>query len=576
MPVASSMLDAALALAPIVILIVMMTKKNSVPSYIALPIAAALVYVLKLTWFGADPNLTNATVISGLLTAMVPIFIIWGAILLFKTMEHTGAMAQIRTWLNSVSPNPVAQLMIIGWAFAFLIEGASGFGTPAAIAAPILIGLGFPALRVACLALIMNSVPVTVGAVGSPTWFGMGQLDLTSAQIMEIGIKSAMIHSVAAMIIPVIALSFVVSWREIKNNLPFVYLSILSCVVPYVIIAHVSYEFPSLLGGMIGLILSVVLARYGIGLSRSTQPVQADAEAPVGAAGSDRDKAPAMAFTGMPGSPAPAMAGGPTAAMASAAPVLGTGGLIKAMFPLWGTVLVLILTRIPELQLKGLLTSSEPMLSASLGSLGDFTLSTALVARLTEIFGTEASWGFSTLYIPAFIPFFLISAISLVLFKATPETGWSVWSETYDRMKKPILALLGALVMVSLMRAGGEGSLVLVIGQFFAETFGGGWQYVSSYLGAIGAFFSGSNTVSNLMFAGIQQSIAESAGLNVTTILAMQSVGGAMGNMVCINNIVAVCSILGILNKEGWILTRTALPMLLYGAIAAAMGLVLA
>ena len=146
MPESSSMLDALLALAPIVILIVMMTKKNSVPSYIALPIAAALVYVLKLTWFGSDPNLTNATVIAGLLTAMVPIFIIWGAILLFKTMEHTGAMAQVRTWLNTVSPNPVAQLMIIGWAFAFLIEGASGFGTPAAIAAPILIGLGFLAV----------------------------------------------------------------------------------------------------------------------------------------------------------------------------------------------------------------------------------------------------------------------------------------------------------------------------------------------------------------------------------------------------------------------------------------------
>ena len=142
-------------------------------------------------------------------------------------------------------------------------------------------------------------------------------------------------------------------------------------------------------------------------------------------------------------------------------------------------------------------------------------------------------------------------------------------------MKKPILALLGALVMVGLMRAGGEGSLVLVIGTFFADTFGGSWQFVASYLGAIGAFFSGSNTVSNLMFAGIQQSIAESANLNVTTILAMQSVGGAMGNMVCINNIVAVCSILGILNKEGWILTRTALPMLLYGVIAAGAGLIL-
>ncbi|NBC33711.1 MAG: L-lactate permease [Alphaproteobacteria bacterium] len=551
MPEAST-LNALIALAPIVILIVMMTKKNAVPSYIALPIAAALVYALKLTWFDADPNLTNATVIAGLLTAFIPIFIIWGAILLFKTMEHTGAMAQIRAWLNTVSPSPVAQLMIIGWAFAFMIEGASGFGTPAALAAPILIGLGFPALRVACLALIMNSVPVTFGAVGTPTWFGMGQLDLSSAQIMEIGIKSALIHGVAALVIPLIALSFVVSWRQIRANIVFVYLSILACVVPYVLIAFVSYEFPSLLGGMIGLVLSVVLAKYGIGLARSEPTTESELET-----AAER--------------PVTAPASAPTPA-----PVMSLGSLVKAMFPLWGTVLVLIVTRIPALQLKGLLTSSEPMFQASLGSLGNFTLSNALVAQLDSIFGTDAAWSFSTLYIPAFIPFFLVAGASLLLFRAKPETGWTAWTETYDRMKKPILALMGALVMVGLMRAGGDDAPVIIIGQFFAQSFGGSWQLVSSYLGAIGAFFSGSNTVSNLMFAGIQQSIAENAGLDVTTILAMQSVGGAMGNMVCINNIVAVCSILGVLNKEGWILIRTAPPMLLYGAIAALVGLFMA
>ena len=553
----SSTLDALLALAPIVILIFMMTKKNSVPSYIALPVAAALVYVLKLIYFDADPNLTNATVVNGLLTAWVPIFIIWGAILLFKTMEHTGAMDVVRGWLNSVSPNPVAQLMIIGWAFAFMIEGASGFGTPAALAAPILIGLGFPALRVACLALIMNSVPVTFGAVGTPTWFGLGPLGLTEAQLMEVGIKSAMIHGVAALIIPVVALSFVVPWRVIRANIVFVYLSIIACVAPYVVIAHFSYEFPSLLGGIIGLVLSVFLAQWGVGLSRSTDQatgrVDEDADDAIGIAGS---------------------AG--AAAVATTRPqIVGTGALVKAMFPLWGTVLVLIATRIPEIGLKGMLTNSEPMFTASLGSLGDFSLSSALVARLSSIFGTEVTWGFSTLYIPAFIPFFLIAGATMLLYRAPASTGWTVWTETYGRMKKPIIALLGALVMVALMRAGGDGSLVVVIGGFFADLFGGSWQFVASYLGAIGAFFSGSNTVSNLIFAGIQQSIAESANLNVTTILAMQSVGGAMGNMVCINNIVAVCSILGILNKEGYIIQRTALPMLLYGVIAGVVGLAL-
>jgi lactate permease len=522
----ASTLDFIMAVAPIVILIYLMVKRNSWPSYIALPFAAFLVYGVKMIYFDADPNLTNATVIAGMLTAFTPIFIIWGAILLFKTMEHTGAMNTVRAWLNNITPNPVAQLMIIGWAFAFLIEGASGFGTPAALAAPILIGLGFAPVPVACLALIMNSVPVTFGAVGTPTWFGLGQLNLPTEQLLDIGFKSALIHGVAALVIPVIALSFVVKWSEIRANIVFVYLSILSCIVPYLAIAYVNYEFPSLLGGMIGLIVSAFLAHRNIGLA----PIAGVHERPE------------------------------------------IKGLVKALFPIWGTVLVLILTRIPDLGLKGLLTATAPLFSASLGSLGDFSLTTALIVQLSNIFDTVASWQFQTLYIPAFIPFFLVSGISFLLFRSSVGTARAAWSETYGRMIRPIQALLGALVMVSLMRAGGEDALVIVIGQYFASGFGTSWLYVASYLGAIGAFFSGSNTVSNLIFAGIQQSIAESAGLNVNVVLAMQSVGGAMGNMVSINNVVAVCSILGILNKEGYIIIRTVIPMILYGVIAGLLG----
>ena len=78
-----------------------------------------------------------------------------------------------------------------------------------------------------------------------------------------------------------------------------------------------------------------------------------------------------------------------------------------------------------------------------------------------------------------------------------------------------------------------------------------------------------------MTFGGIQQAIAGAVGLDGTLILALQSVGGSMGNMVCINNIVAVCSILGIYNQEGAIIKRTAVPMLIYGVIAALASLVL-
>jgi len=109
----------------------------------------------------------------------------------------------------------------------------------------------------------------------------------------------------------------------------------------------------------------------------------------------------------------------------------------------------------------------------------------------------------------------------------------------------------------------------MTTGRAFSDLTGTNWQFFASYLGALGAFFSGSATVSNLTFGGIQQSIALNVGLSEQLILALQSVGGSMGNMVCINNIIAVSTILGISNKEGYIIKRTVIPMILYGVIVA-------
>src|SRR5262249_42938095 len=126
----------------------------------------------------------------------------------------------------------------------------------------------FPPLRVAVLCLIMNAVPTSFGAVGTPTWFGFGELGLSKSQLLEISLKAALMHAVAALVIPVIALRFVVDWKEIRRNLIFVELAILANVLPMVAVAAFSYEFPSVAGGIVGLLTTIVLARSGIGLAK--------------------------------------------------------------------------------------------------------------------------------------------------------------------------------------------------------------------------------------------------------------------------------------------------------------------
>jgi lactate permease len=164
-------MDLFFAALPIGFLIFVMTKKNGLPSTIAFALAALTTYVIRIAYFKTSLPLSHAAIVNGLLQALTPISIVFGAIFFFVALERSGAMQTLRLWLDGVSRNPVAQLMIVGWSFIFLIEGASGFGTPAALAAPILVGLGFPPLRVAVLCIIMNAVPTSFGAVGTPTWF---------------------------------------------------------------------------------------------------------------------------------------------------------------------------------------------------------------------------------------------------------------------------------------------------------------------------------------------------------------------------------------------------------------------
>jgi lactate permease len=267
LPIVFLLMDLVFAALPIGFLIFVMTKKKGMPSTVAFALAALLTYIIRIAFFKTNANLAHAAILSGLLQALTPISIVFGAIFFFVALERSGAMQTLTLWLDGVSRNPVAQLMIVGWSFIFLIEGASGFGTPAALAAPILVGLGFPPLRVAVLCIVMNTVPTSFGAVGTPNWFGFGSLGLAESQLLEIGLKAALMHAVAAVVIPVIALRLVVDWKEIRRNLLFVELAIFSSVLPMAAVATFNYEFPSVVGGAIGLLLTIFLAKHGIGLA---------------------------------------------------------------------------------------------------------------------------------------------------------------------------------------------------------------------------------------------------------------------------------------------------------------------
>ena len=535
-------MDLVFAALPIGFLIFVITKKKGLPSTVAFALAALLTYLIRIGFFKTSPNLAHAAIVSGLLQALTPISIVFGAIFFFVALERSGAMETLTLWLDGVSRNPVAQLMIVGWSFVFLIEGASGFGTPAALAAPILVGLGFPPVRIAALCIIMNTVPTSFGAVGTSNWFGFGSLGLTDSQLIEIGRNAALMHTVAALVIPLVALRLVVDWKDIRRNLIFVELSILASVLPMAAVAIFSYEFPSVVGGVVGLLTTIFLARHGIGLAKE----QANAGSLV--------------------TPISPSASGPKLADPSG---LRGSDVFRALAPLIATVGILLLTRIPFLGLRQLLTSEAGAISISLGKLGVFSLSPSLVLQLREILGEDLHWSHALLFVPSILPFFVAAVLALILYRCPASVYRQVAGETFARLRNPVIALFGALIFVQLLKIDGNRASTQILGDALANGTGGLWVYVAGFLGALGSFFAGSATISNLTFGPIQLRIAQDLGVSPTIMLAVQSVGAALGNMVAIHNIVAVCAVLGLKDQEGAILKKTFLPTLAYGIILA-------
>jgi lactate permease len=535
-------MELVFAALPIAFLIFVMTKKKGMPSTVAFALAALLTYIIRIAFFNTNANLAHAAILSGLLQALTPISIVFGAIFFFVALERSGAMQTLTLWLDGVSRNPIAQLMIVGWSFIFLIEGASGFGTPAALAAPILVGLGFPPMRVAVLCIVMNTIPTSFGAVGTPNWFGFGSLGLAEPQLLEIGLKAALMHAVAALVIPVIALSLVVDWKEIRRNLLFIELAIFSSVLPMATVATFNYEFPSVVGGALGLLLTIFLAKNGVGLAK--------------------DKA-STAGVIAPGSQS---TGGPQHPEASP---LRRADVLRALTPLIATVGILLITRIPFLGLRQFLTSEAGSISISLGKLGVFSLSPSLVFQLRGILGEDLHWSHALLFVPSILPFFVAAVVALMLYGCSWNVFRNVAGETFTRLRNPVIALFGALIFVQLLKIDGERASTKILGDALATGTGGLWIYVAGFLGALGSFFSGSATISNLTFGPIQLRIAQDLGVSPTTMLAVQSVGAALGNMVAIHNIVAVCAVLGLKDQEGAILKKTFLPTLAYGIILA-------
>jgi lactate permease len=157
------------------------------PAKWAMPVGYIVVVGLALTVWRIEPVNIAAASVEGLIIAAGLLYIIFGALLLLATLTASGAIRTIRAAFTRISPDRRVQAIIIGWLFGSFIEGASGFGTPAAVAAPLLLALGFPAMAAVMVGLIIQSTPVSFGAVGTPILVGVFGGDVGPGRSRPVG-----------------------------------------------------------------------------------------------------------------------------------------------------------------------------------------------------------------------------------------------------------------------------------------------------------------------------------------------------------------------------------------------------
>ncbi|KAI8463143.1 MAG: L-lactate permease-domain-containing protein [Monoraphidium minutum] len=230
--------------------------------------------------------------------------------------------------------------------------------------------------------------------------------------------------------------------------------------------------------------------------------------------------------------------------------------------PLTGTVALLMVTRIPALRIKGVLQSPLPRFLWRLGTLGDFGVNASLVVQLIDIMRAGVSWKYELLYVPFVLPFLAMSAITIALHRRSMAAPWwTPFREAFSRVKGIMVATFGALVLVQLIRQGGADSPAFQIGYHLSGALGQGFLAIGALLGAIGSFFSGSTTVSNLTFSEIQEVAAERLGMPVTSFLAVQAAGASSGNAFTISNILAAKAVMGMQAVPEAAFLRRTLPV---------------
>ncbi|MDT8380621.1 MAG: L-lactate permease [Brevefilum sp.] len=467
--------------------------------------------LVALYFFGASFELLAVAQVKAILLSLDVLYIIWTALLLFNIAREAGAIRMIGQTLPRLTEDRVMQSLLIGWLMVTFLQGLGGFGVPVAVCAPMLVGLGFSPVQAVAMASLGDGWAVTFGSLGSSF---QSLMAVTGLSYEELGPLSAILIGISGFPSGLLVAVIGNGWRSLKRALlPTLFLSLAMGITQYFLVVNGLWTLGTTGASVIGLLFGFLLVRLPAFRNNVGEGEN------LGEAVDPRDKGKSLWLS-----------------------LLGYEILVVLAFT------VNLIPAVKSFLSPVVLSLDFPEVSTRFG-----WLTPAGSGREINVF---AHPGAILLY-SCIISFFIYRKLGYLEKGALKRISENV-------LKSGVNSSLGILAMVGVASIMMHAGMTYLLAEGLSVSFSREiYPAIAPFIGALGAFITGSNTNSNVLFGVLQQSTAQLLNLSVPLILAAQTAGGSLGSVLAPAKVIVGCSTVGLSGKEGEVMRK----LLGYGLI---------
>ncbi|HET9597641.1 MAG TPA: lactate permease LctP family transporter [Anaeromyxobacteraceae bacterium] len=449
----------------------------------------------------------------GMATGLFPIgWIILTAVFFYNLTVKSGQFEIIKSSVSSLSSDRRIQALLIAFCFSAFMEGVSGQGAPVAVAAAMLIGLGFSPIAAAVICLVANTPPVPFGPVGVPTSMMISVTGI-NAGVITTAIGNDM--ALMALIVPIFTLVVLAGWRNVRDVLPAALVVGVSYALSCLVVSrYLGQELPAIISSFVSMVALVAFLK--VWKPKTVWRFPEDPEVGAG-----------------------------TGAKYTA------GQIARAWSPFVIVMLVMGLWGIPAFKGWALNVKHWFLAVPAWPGLDGVVFRAAPIVPKAAKYA--AAYRFEWFTAPGTA--MLLSAIlTMIVFRIGPATGAQVFGQTLKQLRFALVTLASVIGIGFLANYSG---MSYTLGLAFASYTGMLFPVFSPVIGWLGVFLTGSVTSSAALFGKLQQVTATHIGINPVLTTSANLFGGVMGKLISPQSIAVACAATGLVGRETDIFRKT-------------------